>query len=117
MSIFKNNPLFKLYYSDTDSAFIDVDLKKINSNLIGDELGDWKLENIFEEAAFIAPKVYGGITIDNQVVIKSKGVKEFIPYNELKSLLKKIQILKFKQISDIEMLAKVQLKFRMNNII
>jgi hypothetical protein len=44
MSYFKNNPLFKLYYSDTDSAFIDVDLSDIDPNLIGNELGQLKLE-------------------------------------------------------------------------
>lgn len=38
MSIFKNYPLFKLYYSDTDSAFVDVNLDQIFSELIGKKI-------------------------------------------------------------------------------
>jgi hypothetical protein len=39
MSGYKNNPLFKLYYSDTDSAFINIDLSTIDPGLVGTELG------------------------------------------------------------------------------
>jgi hypothetical protein len=89
MSEYKNNPLIKLYYSDTDSIFIDVDLNEINPNLIGSELGQWKPEYEFKEAVFLAPKVYGGITKENQSIVKAKGVKNIIPYDELKTLLLK----------------------------
>jgi len=89
MSYFKNNPLFKLYYSDTDSAFTDVDLKDIEPNLIGSELGQLKLEYEFLEAVFLGPKIYGGITLDGKSIVKAKGVKNIIPYEDLKSLLQK----------------------------
>ena len=36
---------------------------------------------------FIAPKVYGGITIDGKEFTKVKGYKESLPYSELKTLL------------------------------
>lgn len=45
----------KLYYSDTDN--IDVD-QFIDQELVGKELGKLKLEHIFEEATYLAPKVY-----------------------------------------------------------
>ena len=49
MSVFKNNPNFKLYYSDTDSLFVD---KYLNDELVGQELGQFKLENEFKEIVF-----------------------------------------------------------------
>jgi DNA polymerase elongation subunit (family B) len=54
MSQFKNNPNFKLYYSDTDSIYIDRPLSKdlVNSKI----LGKMKLENILKKAIFLGPK-------------------------------------------------------------
>jgi hypothetical protein len=49
MTQFKNNPNFDLYYSDTDSIYID---KELPSNFIGKELGLMKLEYNFNEATF-----------------------------------------------------------------
>ena len=89
MSYYKNNPLFKLYYSDTDSAFIDIDLNNLNPNLIGSELGQLKPEYEFKEAVFLAPKVYGGITHDGESIVKAKGVKNIIPFDDLKTLLQR----------------------------
>ena len=89
MSYFKNNPLFKLYYSDTDSAFIDIDLETIDKNLLGPNLGQLKLETTFKKALFLAPKVYGGITSDGKSIVKAKGVKNLIPYQDLEPLLHK----------------------------
>jgi hypothetical protein len=86
MSIFKNNPLFKLYYTDTDSAFIDKDLDKFYPELVGSELGKLKLEYEFKEAVFLAPKVYGGITTEGKSIVKAKGVKNIIPFDKLESL-------------------------------
>jgi len=59
MFFFKDNPLFKLYYSDTDSIFLDVDLELILPHLVGRGLGQLKLEHEFSKAVFLAPKVYG----------------------------------------------------------
>jgi hypothetical protein len=89
MSYFKDNPLFKLYYSDTDSAFLDINLDKYEPNLIGKELGKLKLEYEFITALFLAPKVYGGMTQGGESVVKAKGVKNIIPFSSLKSLLNK----------------------------
>jgi len=89
MSQYKNNPLFKLYYSDTDSVFIDVDLNKVSPELVGELLGQWKLEYEFDKVVFLAPKVYGGVTSEGQEIVKAKGVKNIIPFKELETLLKK----------------------------
>jgi len=74
MSLFKNNPLFKLYYSDTDSIFIYVFLEDIYPKLVGNSLGQLKPENEFIKALNLAPKVYGGITKQNETVLKIKGI-------------------------------------------
>jgi len=71
---------FNLYYSDTDS--IDID-KPLPDKDVGVEL-----EHIFQEAVYLAPQVYGGITSTYEY-IKIKGLKKPIPYSEFKSLLKR----------------------------
>lgn len=76
MSQFKdeNNP-YDLYYSDTDSIAID---RPLEDYMIGKELGRGakiKLENIFNKAVYLGPKVYGGITNEGEEIIKAKGYK------------------------------------------
>lgn len=71
MSQVKNNPKFKLYYSDTDSAVTNVPLPDA---MIGTALGKFKLEYEIERAVFLAPKVYGIITTAGKEIIKVKGV-------------------------------------------
>jgi hypothetical protein len=73
MSAFKNRSNFKLYYSDTDSFVIDIQLP---AELIGKALGQFKLENVIERAVFLAPKVYGYLTEDGKEIIKVKGIKD-----------------------------------------
>ena len=71
MSVFKNNPKFHLFYSDTDSIFIDGELPE---SMIGKGLGQLKLEYIVKKAVFLAPKVYALITEDGQEIVKVKGI-------------------------------------------
>ena len=71
MSYFKNNPLFKLFYSDTDSVVID---NPLSPELVGNKLGQVKLEYNIERAVFLAPKVYGFITDEGSEIIKVKGI-------------------------------------------
>ena len=76
MSIFKNNPNFNLYYSDTDSAVTDA---PIEPKYVGKHLGQLKLEHNVRKAVFLAPKVYGLIDEKGQEIIKVKGiVKEML---------------------------------------
>ncbi|OAX30510.1 hypothetical protein K503DRAFT_705180, partial [Rhizopogon vinicolor AM-OR11-026] len=63
MAQFKNNPNYKLYYSDTDSIIID---KPLSDDKIGNNLGQVKLECTIKKAVFLAPKVYGLITKDGK---------------------------------------------------
>lgn len=55
MSYLKFNPEFNLYYSDTDSIVID---KELPVAMVGDSLGQVKLEHTIKQAVFLAPKVY-----------------------------------------------------------
>lgn len=75
MSAFKNRTNFKLYYSDTDSIIIDCLLP---TELIGNALGQFKLEAVISRAVFLAPKVYGYLTEDGKEIIKVKGIKDEI---------------------------------------
>lgn len=70
----------QIYYSDTDSIVTDIEL---SSDLIGDGLGQFKLEAKVNEGFFITNKTYclvlhdGYKTKKNKgIVIKAKGVNE-----------------------------------------
>jgi hypothetical protein len=61
MSKFKNNDLIKIFYTDTDSIFVDkspMEMKSIFGDIIGEKLGQLKLEYILEKCIFLAPKAY-----------------------------------------------------------
>jgi DNA polymerase elongation subunit (family B) len=85
---------YKVYYMDTDSLYVD---KSLPPHLIGKGLGLLKLEHIFNEIVFLAPKVYGGKTIDGKEIIKIKGSKNPIKYIKLKELLIKDRKIKIAQ--------------------
>ena len=84
MSTLKNNPLFKLYYSDTDSAAID---RPLPSYMVGAALGQFKLEYVVERAVFLAPKVYGLLTTEGKEIVKVKGLTPDISIGDLDQLL------------------------------
>ena len=69
---------------------IDVD-KPLPDYLVGNELGQFKLEYKFIEAIFLALKVYGGFYMDKdgslKEISKIKGFKNKVNLNSLKSLL------------------------------
>jgi hypothetical protein len=102
MSQFLADPTLQIFYTDTDSIDIKGPLPK---HLIGPALGQLKLEDIFDEAVFVAPKVYGGLG-QRGPITKVKGFKNPITYANLKSLLLKDSKLElnqekwFKSISD-----------------
>ena len=80
MSLFKNGnkfikdcPKFNLYYSDTDNVVID---KALPSYMVGNALGQVKLEYIIKKAVFLSPKVYALLTTDKELIIKCKGRRE-----------------------------------------
>jgi hypothetical protein len=83
---FKTLKGYELYYSDTDSLDLNKPLpeKYLNDN----ELGKFKIEHLFDEVIYIAPKVYGGIS-NSKDVVKIKGLKDPVEFSELKKLLKK----------------------------
>jgi hypothetical protein len=98
MTQFKNNPDFNLYYSDTDSAYID---RPLPDYMISDTiLGKLKLENILDKAIFLAPKVYSLITELGLHIYKVKGLKHEVKLTEMdfdnllikQSILEKFQI-------------------------
>jgi hypothetical protein len=82
-----------LIYSDTDSFDID---KPLDEKYIGTKLGQFKLEHVFDESVYLAPKVYGGKT-ENYEYIRVKGLKNPIYFDEMKDLLIKNNKIEIKQ--------------------
>lgn len=83
MSTYKYKSSFHLYYTDTDS--IDI-LNILNPIKVGRELGMMKLERYFDQAIFLAPKVYGGI-LEHKECVRIKGLKDTIAFSSLSDLL------------------------------
>ena len=75
-----------LYYSDTDSIFLDVPLPE---DLVKNKLGHWKLEYSVKKAVFLAPKVYGLLLKDGSEIVKIKGSKVKLTFSDLEDLLQK----------------------------
>jgi hypothetical protein len=94
MSKFLGDSNLNILYTDTDS--IDID-RPLDLNLIGKELGLMKLEYIFNEAVFLAPKVYAGLLEDGSQITKIKGFKNQLPYSDLLTLLDKDSKLELNQ--------------------
>ena len=91
MSKFKNNPLLKLYYTDTDSIFVNLppaELESIYPNSTGKALGQLKLEHTIKKAVFLGPKAYYLEPINSAApVIKIKGLnKQAVDSSSLKEL-------------------------------
>nr|YP_009744359.1 hypothetical protein [Xylaria hypoxylon]QIE13215.1 hypothetical protein [Xylaria hypoxylon] len=61
----------KIYYTDTDSIITDIPL---NNNLIGKDLGQFKLEYVIRRGYFISSKTYGLILEDGSTILKAKGL-------------------------------------------
>ena len=56
MSKYKNNPHLKLYYTDTDSIFINLNPQQLNlilPDIVGNNIGQLKLEYIINKAIFL----------------------------------------------------------------
>jgi hypothetical protein len=99
MSQFKNNPKIILYYTDTDSIYVDED-SEIDKSLIDNKvLGKLKLENYYDKAIFLCSKVYCLITDKNELIYKVKGLKHDVELtmNDFEKLLEKDSLLKKSQ--------------------
>ena len=102
MSIFKNNPNFLLYYSDTDSIFVVfLNNAALTEDMVGKNIGQLKLEHTIKKAVFLAPKVYAFVTVDGQEIVKVKGVtqdaKSDIDFSTIDNLLVKDSSKEFSQ--------------------
>lgn len=77
MSKFKNNPQIKLYYTDTDSVFVDLNPKQLDDLfpcICGNDIGQLKLEYKINKAIFLGPKAYF-LELDNEKkIVKIKGL-------------------------------------------
>jgi hypothetical protein len=101
MSQFKNNPLLpNLYYTDTDSAYFDGPIPE--SYISSTELGKLKLEGVYDQGLFLAPKVYA-LKNESEEIIKIKGLSKQsikdnnITLDSLEALLNKDYKLALKQ--------------------
>lgn len=76
LSQLKNNPKLKLFYTDTDSIYTNLNpnqMNKLYPGIISSiDLGKLKLENISAKAIFLAPKCYYLQNIDGPEILKLK---------------------------------------------
>lgn len=98
MSQFKNNPKLKLFYTDTDSIYTNLNPTEMNELFHGivsnTGLGKLKLETVSKKAVFISPKCYCLNTIDGKTIYKVKGlavkqIKVPLTVTDFESLLDK----------------------------
>ena len=73
-----------LYYSDTDSAVTSTPLPE---HMVGDSLGQFKLEHKIQKGVFLCPKVYGLLLEDGTEVIKVKGSTVLPTFSQLEQML------------------------------
>ena len=84
------------------------------------KLGQFKLENVFKEIVFLAPKVYGGITENGEEITKVKGLKIAVSFSDLKSLIAKNESLEGRtplKKSELKVLLKVVLMLKIKFIL
>jgi hypothetical protein len=60
-----------IYYTDTDSIVTD---KPLPNHLVGEDIGQFKLEHRIKKGYFISNKTYCIVDDKDKVIIKSKGV-------------------------------------------
>lgn len=98
MAQFKNNPNLKLFYTDTDSIYTNLNPDEMNVLFASKDatdmvsnigLGKLKLESVSEKAIFLCPKVYFLKNKENEIIMKVKGLKKniILTENEFESLL------------------------------
>jgi hypothetical protein len=68
----------EIYYMDTDSITVN---KTLPEDLIGNNLGLFKLEHDIDHAYFISPKLYALKTFDDKFIVKAKGIGSKLDYN------------------------------------
>lgn len=85
MSKFKIKYAEYLYYSDTDSLVSSCQLPK---ELVGSNIGQFKLEYRVKQGIFLAPKVYGLLLEDGTEIIRIKGSKIRPSIGDLLDILK-----------------------------
>ena len=73
-----------LHYTDTDSAVTSIPLPE---KMVGNALGQFKLEHSFKKGVFLCPKVYGLILEDGSEVIKVKGSTVLPTFAQLEQIL------------------------------
>lgn len=83
-----------LYYSDTDSAVTSIPLP---DHMVGDGLGQFKLEHKFKKGIFLCPKVYGLHLEDGTEIVKVKGSTVLPTVTDLESILRTRETLSLDQ--------------------
>ena len=75
-----------VYYSDTDSLITNIPLP---DDLLGNKIGQLKIEDKIKKGIFLSPKVYGYITHEMNSKVKVKGLKSPFDFFELYPVLYK----------------------------
>jgi hypothetical protein len=80
----------EIYYMDTDSIAINGTMP---SELVGNNLGKFKLEHEVVHGYFISPKLYALKTTEGKLIVKAKGIGSKLEFNQFESLIKNKSII------------------------
>jgi len=81
----------EIYYMDTDSIAIKGLLPE---ELVGNRLGQFKLEHEISHAYFISPKLYALETITGDRIVKAKGIGSKLEFTQFETLINNESIVK-----------------------
>lgn len=91
--LYKSTGVHRVFYTDTDCIFTT---RKLNT---GKDLGELKLENTFNKLTIVKPKFYGGTTLNEEDIIRIKGIGSAVKnYKHFKSFIKGNKSIKLKLI-------------------
>jgi|ERR1700683_236735 len=92
---FKNLENIQCIYSDTDSVVLD---KKLSDDLVGDNIGDMKLEHYIVKGVFPRKKLYALENSKGKVIIKACGADpKKLSYNDILNISKGEDIVTYRK--------------------
>jgi hypothetical protein len=89
--MFMFNVIYKLIDLGLDIFFMDTDSIVLNGNLpedlVGNNLGQFKLEHEINHAYFISPKLYALKLMNGKTIVKAKGIGNKLDFTNFETLI------------------------------
>lgn len=86
---------FKIFRSNyLENSKLPIIKGTLPAELVGNGLGQFKLEHVINHGYFISPKLYALETIDGKLVVKAKGIGSTLEFNQFETLISNEAIVK-----------------------